>query len=189
MLKKILIAAVLCSPLLAAAAGPRVEMTTSAGRIVLELDADKAPVSTANFLQYAREGFYNGTVFHRVIPGFMIQGGGFTARMEQKPTRAPITNEAGNGLKNVRGSVAMARRGDPNSASSQFFINHVDNSGLDAPRPDGYGYAVFGKVTEGLDVVDKIAGVATGDRGMFQNVPLEPIVIQTVKLITDKPGK
>lgn len=167
-------------------AAPTVEMITSHGRIVLELNDKKAPKSVANFLQYARDGFYNGTVFHRVIPGFMIQGGGFDARMNQKETRDPIENEARNGLRNTRGSIAMARRGDPNSATAQFFINHVDNPNLDYPSFDGWGYAVFGKVTEGMDVVEKIARVPTGSMGPHQNVPKEPVIIQSVKIISEK---
>ncbi|MCX8145891.1 MAG: peptidylprolyl isomerase [Azovibrio sp.] len=167
-------------------AAPSVEMITSQGRIVLELNDKKAPKSVANFLQYVRDGFYDGTVFHRVIPGFMIQGGGFDARLNPKETRAPIENEAKNGLKNTRGSIAMARRADPNSATAQFFINHVDNPNLDHPSFDGWGYAVFGKVIEGMDVVDKIARVPTGSVGPHQNVPKEPVVIQSVKILSEK---
>lgn len=174
--------------LLAAAtfAAPTVEMQTSAGKIILELDAAKAPKTVENFLQYVRSGHYDGTIFHRVMDGFMIQGGGFTKDMEEKSTKPPITNEARNGLRNQRGTIAMARRGDPHSASAQFFINHRDNSGLDYPAHDGWGYAVFGKVSQGLDVVDRIAKVATGNRGMHQNVPTEPVVIQSVKILSDK---
>ena len=139
-----------------------------------------------NFVQYAKDGFYNGTVFHRVIPGFMVQGGGFTPDMQQKETRKPIENEAKNGLKNERGTIAMARTGDPHSATAQFFINHAANAALDYPSQDGWGYAVFGKVTQGLDVVDKIAQVATGSRGPFQDVPLEPVIIQSVKILPSK---
>jgi cyclophilin family peptidyl-prolyl cis-trans isomerase len=171
---------------LAALAAPSVEMQTSMGTIVIELDAEKAPVTVKNFLQYAGDGFYNGTIFHRVIDGFMIQGGGFTKDMEQKPTASQILNESKNGLKNARGTIAMARRAEPHSATSQFFINHKDNSSqLDYPQ-NGGGYAVFGKVTQGMDVVDKIAKVPTGNRSMHQNVPLEPVVIQSVKVISDK---
>ena len=186
MLKK---ASALAAGLFAAAAvwaAPTVELTTTMGKITVELAADKAPKSTANFLQYAKEGFYTGTVFHRVIPGFMIQGGGFDAKMNQKPTHAPIDNEAKNGLKNLRGALAMARRGDPHSATAQFFINHQDNDGLDYPSRDGWGYAVFGKVTAGMDVVDKIAQVPTGNAGMHQNVPRTPIVIESVRIISEK---
>ncbi len=155
----------------------QVKLQTSMGDIVLELRADKAPATVANFVQYVKDGHYNGTVFHRVIDGFMIQGGGFTADLQQKPTRAPIALEAGNGLKNDRGTIAMARTGNPNSATSQFFINVVDNANLNAPRPDGYGYAVFGRVVTGMDVIDKIRTVPTGNRGMHQNVPATPITI------------
>ena len=166
-------------------AAPSVEMQTSMGMIVIELDSEKAPITVKNFLQYAKDGFYNGTVFHRVIDGFMIQGGGFNKDMGEKPTGAQIPNEAKNGLKNQRGTIAMARRAEPHSATAQFFINHKDNSALDYPSQDGWGYAVFGKVTQGLDVVDKIAKVKTGNRGMFQDVPVEPVVIQSVKVTPD----
>jgi cyclophilin family peptidyl-prolyl cis-trans isomerase len=167
-------------------AAPTLELQTSMGRIVVELDAEKAPKSSANFLQYARDGFYNGTVFHRVIPGFMIQGGGFDASMNKKSTREPIENEAKNGLKNRRGTIAMARTMDPHSATAQFFINHNDNLPLDYPSRDGWGYAVFGKVTEGMDVVDKIAKVPTANVGMHGDVPRTPIVIQNVRIISEK---
>ncbi|MGH9318472.1 MAG: peptidylprolyl isomerase, partial [Vicinamibacteria bacterium] len=154
---------------------PLVEMRTSKGTMKIELYPDKAPVTVENFLRYAREGFYDGTVFHRVIEGFMIQGGGFTPEMAEKETRAPIENEAANGLKNVRGSLAMARTPDPHSASSQFFINTVDNPALDYTASDmqGFGYAVFGKVVEGLEVLDTIKKVPTGNRDGHQNVPTE----------------
>jgi peptidyl-prolyl cis-trans isomerase A (cyclophilin A) len=169
------------------AANPVVEMQTSAGRIVLELYPEQSPKTVENFLQYVKEDFYRDTVFHRVIDGFMIQGGGFTAKMEQKPTRDPIPNEARNGLKNERGTIAMARRSDPDSATAQFFINHADNRMLDYPKPDNYGYAVFGKVTQGMDVVDKIAKMATGNHPAgHQNVPLKPVVIHSVKLHKEK---
>lgn len=171
---------------LSSQAAPTVEMQTSMGAIVIELDAEKAPLTVKNFLQYANDGFYNGTIFHRVIEGFMIQGGGFTKDMGEKPTGAQIPNEAKNGLKNQRGTISMARRAEPHSATAQFFINHKDNDALDYPSRDGWGYAVFGKVTQGLDVVDKIAKVRTGNRGMFQDVPVEPVVIQSVKVIPDK---
>ena len=170
----------------AATTAPRVEMQTTLGKITLELDAAKAPKSVENFLQYARSGQYDGTIFHRVIDGFMIQGGGFTKEMNEKPTKAPIANEAKNGLKNLRGSIAMARRADPHSATAQFFINHRDNPNLDYPAHDGWGYAVFGKVTEGMDVVDKIVKAKTGNHGMHQNVPVEPIIIESVKVLSDK---
>lgn len=165
---------------------PTVELDTSLGKIQLELNSEKAPKSVANFMQYARDGFYNGTIFHRVIPGFMVQGGGFDEKMNQKPTRATIENEARNGLKNARGSIAMARKPDPHSASAQFFINHADNDGLDYPSPDGWGYAVFGKVTRGMDVVDKIAQVPAGNKGMHSNVPQTPVIIKNVKIISEK---
>ena len=167
-------------------AAPTVEMQTSAGKMVIELNAEKAPVTVENFLKYAKEGHYDGTVFHRVMEGFMIQGGGFTADMGEKKTGAPIQNEARNGLKNQRGTIAMARRPDPHSATAQFFINHKDNTMLDYPGQDGWGYAVFGKVTRGMEIVDKIAKVPTGNRGMHQNVPVEPVVIQSVKVLSDK---
>ena len=167
-------------------AGPTVEMQTSQGTILIELDAAKAPITVKNFVDYANAGFYDGTIFHRVIPDFMVQGGGFAKDMTEKKTKAPIQNEAKNGLKNVRGSIAMARLPNPHSATAQFFINHKDNPGLDYPSPDGWGYAVFGKVTQGIDVVDKIARKPTGNRGDYQDVPLEPIVIQTVKILPDK---
>lgn len=170
----------------AATAVPTVEMDTSLGKIVVELNGEKAPKSVANFLQYAKDGFYNGTIFHRVIPGFMIQGGGFDDKMKQKSTRPEIENEAKNGLKNVRGSIAMARKPDPHSASAQFFINHANNDGLDYPSRDGWGYAVFGKVTSGMEVVDKIAQVPSGNFGPHQNVPQTPVIIKTVKIISEK---
>ena len=169
----------------AALAAPSVELQTSMGKIVIELNAEKAPKTVQNFLQYAKDGFYNGTIFHRVIDGFMIQGGGFTKEMEQKSAGAQIINEARNGLKNERGTLAMARRGEPHSATAQFFINHKDNTMLDYTGEQNWGYAVFGKVTQGMDVVDKIAKVAIGDRPMHQNVPLEPVLIQSVKVIPD----
>ena len=172
------------SPL--ASAAPSVEMQTSLGKITLELNAAKAPKTVENFLNYARGGHYDGTIFHRVIDGFMIQGGGFGRDMSEKPTKAPIANEAKNGLKNLRGSIAMARRSDPHSATAQFFINHRDNASLDYPSPDGWGYAVFGKVTKGMEVVDKIAKVKTGNRGIHQNVPAEPVVIESVKVLSEK---
>jgi peptidyl-prolyl cis-trans isomerase A (cyclophilin A) len=156
---------------------PRVKLSTTAGDIVLELNRDKAPKTVDNFLQYVRDKHYDGTVFHRVMDGFMIQGGGFTPDMQQKATRAPIANEAANGLKNDRGTIAMARTANPNSATAQFFINVADNAMLNAPNPDGHGYAVFGKVVQGMDVVDKIKAVPTGNRGPHQNVPVSPVVI------------
>jgi len=155
---------------------PVVVLETTLGSIELELDAEKAPISSANFLAYVDAGHYDGTVFHRVIPDFMIQGGGFDEAMDQKPTKAPIKNEANNGLKNVRGSVAMARTNVVDSATSQFFINLKDNDFLNHGGRD-FGYAVFGRVTSGMDVVDKIAAVRTGNRGGHQNVPVEPVKI------------
>jgi peptidyl-prolyl cis-trans isomerase A (cyclophilin A) len=168
------------------AANPQVAMKTSAGTIRLELYADQSPKTVDNFLRYVKDGFYDGTIFHRVIDGFMIQGGGFDRDMREKPTRAPIVNEARNGLKNQAGTIAMARMRDPNSASAQFFINLVNNDGLDYPRPDGAGYAVFGKVTEGMDVVNKIAKVRTGSVNGYQDVPVAPIVIESVTIINDR---
>ena len=168
------------------AANPQVEMKTSQGTLIIELYQDKAPKSVENFLQYAKDGFFNGTVFHRVIPDFMIQGGGFTPDMKQKETRAPIQNEAKNGLKNETGTLAMARTGDPHSASAQFFINLKDNAFLDYPGRDGWGYAVFGKVVQGLDVVQKIVKVPTANAGPHQNVPTTPVLIESVKLLPAK---
>ncbi|HUD32563.1 MAG TPA: peptidylprolyl isomerase, partial [Variovorax sp.] len=169
----------LTGPVLAQGAAPRVKLATSAGDIVLELAPDKAPKTVANFLQYVRDRHYDGTVFHRVIDGFMIQGGGYTADFKEKPTRAPVPLEAGNGLKNERYTVAMARTSNPDSATSQFFINVKDNANLDAPNPDGHGYTVFGKVVSGAEVVDKIRAVRTAGQGRMQNVPVEPITIQS----------
>ena len=163
-------------------AAPRVKLETSLGVIMLELDAQKAPKTVANFVQYVKDKHYDGTVFHRVIDGFMIQGGGFTADMQQKPTKAPIALEAKNGLKNDTYTIAMARTGNPNSATSQFFINVKDNAMLNAPSPDGHGYAVFGKVVEGTAVVDKIKAVATGNKGPHQNVPTTPVTILKASL-------
>jgi len=161
-----------------AAHAQKVKLATSAGDIVLELDAAKAPKTVANFVEYVKAGHYDGTVFHRVIPNFMIQGGGMSADMKEKPTRAPIPLESGNGLDNVRGSIAMARTSDPNSATAQFFLNLKDNAFLNkAQSGDGNGYAVFGKVVAGMDVVDKIRAVPTGNKGPHQNVPLEPVTI------------
>ena len=158
---------------------PLVKLETSMGEITLELYPDKAPATVANFLQYVKDGFFNGTIFHRVIPTFMIQGGGFDAQMNQKPTKAPIKNEADNGLKNEAYTVAMARTMDPNSATAQFFINVADNTFLNhtAKTPQGWGYAVFGKVVKGQDVVDKIKAVPTANKGMHQNVPVTPVTI------------
>ncbi|VWX63491.1 peptidyl-prolyl cis-trans isomerase B (rotamase B) [Burkholderiales bacterium 8X] len=168
-----------------AAAQPaqRVKLDTSAGDIVIELAPDKAPKSVQNFLQYVKDKHYDGTVFHRVINGFMIQGGGFTPDLQQKPTRSPIPLEAGNGLKNNKYTVAMARTGNPNSATSQFFINVQDNPRLNAPEPDGYGYAVFGKVVAGTEVVDKIRAVRTGMKNGMGDVPLEAVTIRSATLV------
>jgi peptidyl-prolyl cis-trans isomerase B (cyclophilin B) len=158
-------------------------LTTSKGNIELELDTEKAPVTSENFLQYIRDGFYDGTIFHRVIPNFMVQGGGFTEDMQQKETRAPIENEAGNGLSNEIGAIAMARTPDPHSASAQFFINVANNRFLDKDQAqDGWGYAVFGRVVAGMDVVEAIKAVPTGNAGMHQNVPLEPVVLEKAEI-------
>jgi peptidyl-prolyl cis-trans isomerase A (cyclophilin A) len=170
----------------ALAADPQVDMKTSMGTIRIELYPAKAPKSVENFLQYVKDGHYDGTIFHRVIPGFMIQGGGMTANMAQKKTRPPIPIESKNGLKNVVGSLAMARTNDPNSATAQFFINVKDNAFLDYPGQDGNGYTVFGKVVDGMDVVNKIVAVPTGNSGMHQNVPTKPVVIESAKLVADK---
>ena len=159
---------------------PVVTVTTSLGSFELELDAKRAPVTVENFLQYVDAGFYDGTIFHRVIPGFMIQGGGFDGSMKQKPTRAPIQNEAANGAKNATGTIAMARTNDPNSATAQFFVNLVDNEFLNHGSRD-FGYAVFGRVSSGMDVVQKIAAAPTGTRGGHQNVPLEAVTIQSIR--------
>jgi len=161
-----------------------VKLHTNHGTITLELDAEKAPKTVENFLQYVRDGFFDGTIFHRVIDGFMIQGGGFEPGMTQKPTRAAIENEASNGRKNETYTIAMARTPDPNSAAAQFFINVANNSFLNftAPTPQGYGYAVFGKVVEGMDVLDKIRKVKTGSRAGHQDVPLEDVVISQAEI-------
>ncbi len=165
-----------------------IRMQTNHGAIVIELDAQKAPKTAANFLAYAKAGFYDGTIFHRVISGFMIQGGGFGPGMKQKPTQAPVENEAVNGLRNNRGTLAMARTNDPHSATAQFFINLVDNDFLNftSPTPRGWGYCVFGRVVEGMDVVDKIKGVATGSRAGHQDVPMDDIVIERVEVVEGK---
>lgn len=161
----------------------KVLMKTSEGDITLALDEGKAPITVANFLKYADEGFYDNTIFHRVISGFMIQGGGLTADMAKKATRDGIQNEAANGLKNVRGSIAMARTGEPHSATAQFFINHANNSALDYPSRDGWGYAVFGMVTDGMDVVDKIAARPTTYRAGRQDVPKDTVSILSITRI------
>ena len=190
MLKKIIpvltLTVLLCCAAVSGAAdakNPQVLMETSLGKIRIELFAKEAPISVKNFLDYVNKGFYSGTIFHRVIAGFMIQGGGFTTEFKQKPTGAPIKNEAGNGLKNDRGTIAMARTGAPDSATSQFFINVVNNDGLNCPSPDGFGYAVFGKVLEGMDVVDRIKAVKTGFSMGMQNVPEPQVVIKSVTVV------
>jgi len=162
-------------------------MTTTVGPMTLELDADNAPKTVENFLSYVSTGFYDGTIFHRVINNFMVQGGGFTADMDQKAAQAPIENEANNGLKNARGTIAMARTQDPHSATAQFFINVQDNDFLNhtGENMQGWGYAVFGKVTEGEDVLDKIRCVQTGNQAGHQDVPVEPIIIESVTVIAD----
>ena len=164
-----------------------VEMTTSKGVITLELDAEKAPLTVANFLEYVNSGHYDGTIFHRVIPGFVIQGGGMESGMREKATQAPIENEANNGLKNARGTIAMARTQDPHSATAQFFINVQDNDFLNhtGENLQGWGYAVFGKVIDGDDVLDKIRCVQTGGHAGHQDVPLEPIIIESIALVGD----
>jgi len=165
---------------------PRVVLETTLGEIMLELDAEKAPITTANFLQYVDEGHYDGLVFHRVITGFMIQGGGFNANMEQAETRAPITNESSNGLSNRRGSIAMARTRDPDSTTAQFFINTADNIRLDG-RYGTSGYAVFGKVIDGMETVDRISAVETGRHGMHGDVPVTPVVIERIERVVSTP--
>jgi cyclophilin family peptidyl-prolyl cis-trans isomerase len=167
------------------ATGPRVEVETTLGSFTLELYPDKAPKTVENFLSYVRSGHFDGTIFHRVIPQFMVQGGGFTADLKQKPSGAPVQNEADNGLKNDRGTVAMARTGDPHSATAQFFVNVVDNAYLNHTSKDvrGWGYTVFGRVTEGMAVVDAISKVRTGRQGPMENVPVEPVVIRKVTVV------
>jgi peptidyl-prolyl cis-trans isomerase A (cyclophilin A)/peptidyl-prolyl cis-trans isomerase B (cyclophilin B) len=175
----------------ALAADPQVELKTNMGTITLELYPDKAPKTVENFLQYVKDGHYKGTIFHRVINGFMIQGGGFTPELSQKKTRAPVQNEANNGLKNDVGTIAMARTSDPHSATNQFFINHKNNDFLNhtAPTPQGWGYTVFGKVIKGMDVVNKIAALETGPTGPFpSDVPRKPVVIEDATIVSaDKP--
>lgn len=172
-----------------ASAEPRVQMDTNVGTIILELDAAKAPKTVENFLIYVQDGFYDGTIFHRIIDGFMIQGGGYTADLQRKQTRTPITNEADNGLGNRRGTIAMARTSDPHSATAQFFINVVDNPNLDhtGPTPEGWGYTVFGSVAEGMEVVDKIRQSPTGPGGPFpRDVPRETITIDKVTVLEEE---
>jgi peptidyl-prolyl cis-trans isomerase A (cyclophilin A)/peptidyl-prolyl cis-trans isomerase B (cyclophilin B) len=185
-------AAVLCALVLSAAAfaaddAPQVSLKTTMGEIVLELNPGAAPKNVANFLQYVKSGFYKGTIFHRVIDGFMIQGGGLDAKLNGKPTNKPVKNESNNGLSNQPYTVAMAREDHPDSATSQFFINVADNSGLDYPNMKGNGYTVFGKVVKGQDVVDKIKGVVVDDIHGMQNVPVVPVAIKSVTLL--KPGQ
>ena len=172
---------------LAAAANPQVEFKTNVGSFVVELYADKAPATVDNFLRYVNDGFYQGTIFHRVIPGFVVQGGGFTKDYQQKPTREPVKNEAANGLKNVTATLAMARTNDPHSATAQFFINLKDNDFLDhrAPNPREYGYTVFGRVVKGMDVVQKIAAIPTGAGGPFPaEVPQQTVIVEETKVLT-----
>jgi len=178
-------AAAPATPAPAKAGNPRVELETSLGKIVIELDPEKAPKTVENFLGYVKSGFYDGTIFHRVIPGFMIQGGGFTPEMQQKKTQPPIANEADNGLKNKRGTLSMARTNDPMSATSQFFINVNDNRSLDhtAKTAGGWGYAVFAKVVEGMDVADKIVNVPRGNRGPYGDVPNTTVEIKKATLL------
>ena len=172
------------------AANPKVELKTSMGPVVLELYPDNAPKTVENFLQYVKDGHYDGTIFHRVIPGFMIQGGGFSASMQEKKTRPAIRNEAGNGLRNAVGTVAMARTADPHSATAQFFINVSENDFLDFKSPDdkGYGYTVFARVTAGMDVVAKIVQMPTATIGPHQNVPRQPVVIERARLLPEAPA-
>ncbi|MDD5063566.1 MAG: peptidylprolyl isomerase [Phycisphaerae bacterium] len=164
----------------------KVKLETTMGDIVIELNEKAAPVTVKNFLAYTGEGFYDGTIFHRVIPGFMIQGGGFTSDMVQKKPHEPIVNEASNGLKNDRGTIAMARTNNPNSATCQFFINHKDNPSLNYAGANNPGYAVFGKVVEGMETVDKIAAVKTTRKGPHADVPVEPVVIKSAKVVSEK---
>ena len=167
----------------AAVVNPSVLIKTSMGDITVELNVEKAPKTVENFLLYVKDGFYNGTIFHRVINNFMIQGGGFTPDLRQKPTRPAIPNEAKNDLSNANATIAMTRTGAPDSATAQFFINVKDNAMLNAPQPDGHGYAVFGKVVEGADVVDKIKAVATSNKGPYQNVPNTPVTINSATVV------
>lgn len=187
MLKKLFVMAgmVVCmvSAVTAEARNPAVIMETSMGNVKLELYEKEAPISVKNFLAYVTSGFYSGTIFHRVMNGFMIQGGGFTTDFKQKSTKTPIKNEAGNGLKNQRGTIAMARTGAPDSATAQFFINVVNNDMLNRPNPDGFGYAVFGKVVEGMNVVDRIKAVKTGISHGMADVPEQQVVIKSIKVL------
>lgn len=183
-LAPLMASALLAMPATAAEQAPRVELDTTLGKIVVQLDPSRAPITVKNFLTYVNEGHYNGTIFHRVIGTFMIQGGGYTADLKEKPTHDPILLEARNGLRNDKYTIAMARTSYPHSATSQFFINVADNDFLNAERAqDGQGYAVFGQVVDGTDTVDKIAGVKTGTRGFMENVPVEPVVIKEAKVL------
>lgn len=169
----------LCVGAASPALAQKVRLDTSMGPVVIELDAAKAPKTVANFLAYVNAGHYDGTVFHRVIPGFMVQGGGMNAELQERPTKPPIALESRNGLVNARGAVAMARTAVPDSATAQFFVNLKDNSFLDSAKsPDGNGYAVFGKVVSGMEVIDSIAAVPTGNKGQYQNVPVTPVLIR-----------
>ena len=174
----------LSAAVLAAPAAPQVELKTTMGDIVVELNRDKAPKTVDNFLNYVKSGFYNGTIFHRVIDGFMIQGGGYDEKLKGKPVNKPVPIESNNGLSNTKYSLAMARMGDPNSATSQWFINVEDNTPLDYPGPDGSGgYTVFGKVVKGFETVDKIKGVLVDDKGIFQNIPVIPITVKSATIL------
>jgi peptidyl-prolyl cis-trans isomerase A (cyclophilin A) len=183
-----IVLACLCSQAVLAAEAPRVKFETTQGSFTVELNPEKAPKSVANFLKYVEDKHYDGTVFHRVIPGFVVQGGGFTKDMQQKPVRAPIELEAKNGLRNVTGSIAMARTSDPNSATSQFYINVADNGMLDYPSPDGNGYAVFGKVVDGMSTVTKITRVRTGNVAGMGDVPLQAIIITSASVVAATPA-
>jgi peptidyl-prolyl cis-trans isomerase A (cyclophilin A) len=175
--------AAFATPFAWAQAAPKVAFDTTMGTFVIELAPKQAPKTVANFLEYVKAGHYDNTIFHRVIPGFMVQGGGFTSDMTEKSTRSPIPLESQSGLKNERGTVAMARRADPNSATSQFFVNLVDNPRLDYPNPDGHGYAVFGKVVEGMDVIDRIKAVPTASVKGHQNVPVTAVMIKSARIV------
>jgi peptidyl-prolyl cis-trans isomerase A (cyclophilin A)/peptidyl-prolyl cis-trans isomerase B (cyclophilin B) len=191
MLKTLFTTLALVLSFTANAANPQVEVRTNLGSFAIELYPENAPATVQNFLQYAKDGHYNGTIFHRVMPGFMIQGGGYTQQFQEKPTRAAIKNEAGNGLRNGVGMVSMARTADPHSATSQFFINVVENPSLDfrAATQEGYGYTPFGRVVKGMDVVDRIAKVPTGQKSGHADVPLKPVVIERMRVIDPAPAK
>lgn len=182
------VALVLMSLPLQAADPPRVQVETSAGRFTIQLDAERAPLTVANFLEYVQAGFYEGTVFHRVVDGFVIQGGGYTDDLKLKTVRPAVVNESGNGLSNRRGTVAMARTGEPHSADSQFYVNLADNVSLD-PKPTRWGYAVFGHVIEGLETVDDIGHRATASRAGMQDVPVEPVMIERISIVGDPPAR